>query len=44
MVQVAAMSRPSEESLSAGQRSVSRSIKVWVAICGVENSQVPPAR
>jgi hypothetical protein len=25
-----------------GQRSVSRSIRVWVAI-GLENSQVPPA-
>ena len=29
--------------LSAGQRKLSRSIKVWVAICGVENSLVPPA-
>jgi len=43
MVQVAAMSSPSAVASSAGQRKGSRSIKVSVAICGVENSQVPPA-
>jgi hypothetical protein len=43
MVQVAAISRPVLEAASAGQRSERRSISMSVAICGVENSQVPPA-
>jgi aerobic-type carbon monoxide dehydrogenase small subunit (CoxS/CutS family) len=43
IVQVAAISRPSLEACSAGQRSDSRSISVSVPTCGVENSQVPPA-
>ena len=43
MVQVAAMSRPVLEAASEGQRSERRSMRVSVAICGVENSQVPPA-
>jgi hypothetical protein len=43
IVQVAAISSPPPVAVSPGHRSASRSIKVSVPSCGVENSQVPPA-
>src|SRR5262245_27665615 len=42
IVQVAAMSSPVEEAVSAGQPSEARSTSVSVFTCGSENSQVPP--
>src|SRR5262249_20410209 len=43
MRQVAAISSPSPEALSAGHSSASRSMSVSVDHCGSEKSQVPPA-